>query len=381
MPIKFLSDRSQLTAKIEQVLKGPNAYAVVAYVGDGASQWLGAARPRMVVNADSNGTNPLELERLIRKLGRQRVKTLTDLHAKVYCSDQGAVVSSANLSTNGLEVLGEHIQGLVESGLYVSSSNRTLHRQISNWCSDVFRDAGDVSRELIRERKIAFAKQKHFGYRRRGKPRRPNASSSLSKRLTLAGILKNPQKFVFSFYNNQWDIRDQDRLADSKVTIEDASKQWEIYEDTGLLEVPQNRVNQVFGRWADDEVIFVTIPVFRYAGPTGDIPVTKRNATLTFSRFHSLDHILGRGQRGPSSGRQRTKKKIMTLFKEERRISISPRDENMIAKCFAHISQSQDPWWVKWSTGKQNGEPLGLANYLSGVGFKHVYNNWRRSQR
>jgi hypothetical protein len=255
-----------------------------------------------------------------------------------------------------------------------------LHRQISNWCSDVFRDAGNITKELIRERKVAFAKQKHFGYRRRAKPRRPNASSSLSQRLTLEGILKNPQKFVFSFYNNQWDIRDQDRLADSKVTIAEASKQWEIYEDTGLLEVPQKRVSQAFGRWADDEVIFVTIPVFRYVGPTGDIPVIKRNATLTFSRFHSLDHILGRVPQGRSSGRQRTKRKIMTLFKEERRISISPRDESMIVECFAHLSQSQDPWWVKWSTGNHATEPLGLANYLSGVGFKALYKSWRRQR-
>lgn len=76
-------------------------HALVAYVGDGADAYLPDPKGiRLVCCPDGAGTNPHVLRTLMR-LGVE-VEFARKLHMKVYWSRLGAVVTSANLSQNGL---------------------------------------------------------------------------------------------------------------------------------------------------------------------------------------------------------------------------------------------------------------------------------------
>jgi hypothetical protein len=75
--------------------------ALVAYVGDGADSYLPSPKGvQLVCCPDGAGTNPHALRRLMRR--QVQVEFARKLHMKVYWSRLGAVVTSANLSYNGL---------------------------------------------------------------------------------------------------------------------------------------------------------------------------------------------------------------------------------------------------------------------------------------
>lgn len=75
--------------------------AITAFVGNGAEAYLPNPRGiQMVCWPKAGGTNPDALRKLIR-LG-VKIQFSDNLHMKVYWSRKGAVVTSANLSTNAL---------------------------------------------------------------------------------------------------------------------------------------------------------------------------------------------------------------------------------------------------------------------------------------
>lgn len=94
-----------LQEKVRHVLGGNDVKCAVAFWGAGAEKYFEFADPekkvQIICNLSMGGTNP----RVIRSLLKNHSITQSDdLHAKVYVSDLGAVIGSANMSINGLGV-------------------------------------------------------------------------------------------------------------------------------------------------------------------------------------------------------------------------------------------------------------------------------------
>src|SRR5262245_45086497 len=95
-------------------------FVAVAFWGRGAEQLFSASAARLlkiVCNLRSGATNPKTIEAL-RRYKNIQPRQHDRLHAKVMVSDNGAVIGSANLSCNGLNLEGEEVEGWEEAGFF-----------------------------------------------------------------------------------------------------------------------------------------------------------------------------------------------------------------------------------------------------------------------
>jgi hypothetical protein len=101
--------------------------AITAFVGDGAEAYL--PKPmglNLICWPKAGGTNPNTLR--ILKKGRVKISFADSVHMKVYWTeDQGAVLTSANLSTNALGS-----GNLKEVGIFLSPGELDIDRLISS---------------------------------------------------------------------------------------------------------------------------------------------------------------------------------------------------------------------------------------------------------
>ncbi len=121
---------NDLAVAIKNVLGGNNVRCAVAFWGTGAEALLDQAtgdQPRIICDVTLGGTSPNAL----RALGapkNDRLRYVPSLHAKVYISDRGAVVGSANASQNGVGLDGP--PSLIETGVLVSPDNDTFGQAV-----------------------------------------------------------------------------------------------------------------------------------------------------------------------------------------------------------------------------------------------------------
>ncbi|WP_339478617.1 phospholipase D family protein [Pseudomonas sp. RL_5y_Pfl2_73] len=125
--IKFLGTASEIAEQVRELMRlhvstEPIRIAV-AFWGHGAAEIVGqnANRYQIICNLKSGGTNP-EVVRSIKAQPNVSILQLDTLHAKVLISDGGALVSSANLSTNGLALEGVNSQTWKEAGIALPAS-------------------------------------------------------------------------------------------------------------------------------------------------------------------------------------------------------------------------------------------------------------------
>lgn len=131
---------SDVGAAIREVIAGGDLQCAVAFWGSGAVRSLFPDRRvpagvRIVCDVSMGGTNPRELE----ELGAPRntgLAHLPGLHAKVYISDRGVVIGSANASNNGIGFL--TAAPLTEAGTFHDVGS-DVHRHAAEWFDDVWR--------------------------------------------------------------------------------------------------------------------------------------------------------------------------------------------------------------------------------------------------
>lgn len=102
--MKVLANSREIRAAIGTLMV-PGAVrrvAISAFIGDGARSYLrNPEGVEIICWPKAGGTNPLELRRL--KRAGAKIRFADRLHAKLYwAADRGAVICSANLSTNAL---------------------------------------------------------------------------------------------------------------------------------------------------------------------------------------------------------------------------------------------------------------------------------------
>ena len=126
-----------LSQKIKDLLRTSSQLRIaVAFIGDGANKWIGpqATDTKIICNLSMGGTNPKEVTALIKRFGGNNVKHIENLHAKVYIGSDHGIISSANMSENGL---GTQPRALREAG-YIFKLDATTGENGIDWFDNVF---------------------------------------------------------------------------------------------------------------------------------------------------------------------------------------------------------------------------------------------------
>lgn len=151
----FLSGE-ELTKAVRNITGGKDVCCAVAFWGSGADDLFTDVRGqklRIVCNLRAGGTNPYAIKRLSKDgaVLRQR----DDLHAKVYSSDRGAVVASANASANGLGLEGLEQAGWREAGV---SMNDT--KPVAAWFEQLWSESRAIEPEDIQAAEKAWERRR-----------------------------------------------------------------------------------------------------------------------------------------------------------------------------------------------------------------------------
>jgi sugar-specific transcriptional regulator TrmB len=162
---KFITDSKEITNSIKAIFqKAKWIRCAVAYWGKGASDTilkeLKTQDIIIIANAFSGGCNPAEIEKLIENF-HGKVYSDEYLHAKVYCSNLGVVIGSANASTNGLGIEGTNATSLNEAVIF--SQNYEIIKNVRSWFDKI---VNENKCNLIDKSDLAIIKE---NYERRAK--------------------------------------------------------------------------------------------------------------------------------------------------------------------------------------------------------------------
>lgn len=214
---KFLDD-GELGPAIRDLVKGEDLRCAVAFWGDGAvkSLFRNALVPvdaRLICDISMGGTNPRELEALGAP-GNAGLAHLQGLHAKVYLSDRGLIVASANASNNGIGFL--DVAGLVEAGTFHEVDSDAYDRA-SGWFDATWNRSTVIGADELELARDAWRRRKAGA---RSKPSRAADPRSLLER-----VLTDPGSFRgvgFVFTSGTSTAAHRKEGADAMVEEDDA---------------------------------------------------------------------------------------------------------------------------------------------------------------
>lgn len=224
---KFLIG-NELSRTIKEICKGNDVCCAVAFWGDGATDlFTSESKPKIICDLSMGGTNPKELERLGAP-DSKNIKHINGLHAKVYISDKGVVVASANASNNGLG-LNNSTALHVEAGSYFVKDSEA-YEQAKNW----FNDQWKVNAQPITEDAL-----KHASYRwslRSPMPKTlPEESLTVIQALREEPAIFRDMKFVLTNEENNDDIiKEAEAVYLEKEGREAEADECEHFEGWGL---------------------------------------------------------------------------------------------------------------------------------------------------
>lgn len=161
----LLRSGDEIRIKLEELVKRQRPQdpilVAVAFWGQGAQGlFLPEQKLRLLCNLAAGGTNP-DVIQDFRKRKQCDVKHNSRLHAKIVITTAGAIVSSANLSANGLGT-GELEGGWHEIGVSIEPSEfdyeQVLNRFWELWCDT---ETAEVSPEDIAAARLVWDRRRH----------------------------------------------------------------------------------------------------------------------------------------------------------------------------------------------------------------------------
>lgn len=163
MAVDFLKSRSEITKRIRRLFgKADEICCIVAFWGRGADELFRnvdediVERIRIVCNLTSGGTNPQVIEELRNK--GFRVKQNSILHSKVYWTNRGIVVGSANASANGLSLESVEQDGWLEAAIY---SNRPEDvKTVRAYVDEVWNASDEVTAQDLTNAKVNWKRRR-----------------------------------------------------------------------------------------------------------------------------------------------------------------------------------------------------------------------------
>jgi len=159
---KILKENDEILSEIKRLFKSASKIkCAVAFWGKGASDLFSNSKAKKIeitCNLMSGGTNPYEIEIImdnIKKNGEVRMDT--SLHAKVFWTDKGMVIGSANASANGLSLEGAEIEGWKEMSVLIE--DQKLIKEAEKWFDKVFLKSKEIKKKDISDSKKIWKKQ------------------------------------------------------------------------------------------------------------------------------------------------------------------------------------------------------------------------------
>lgn len=206
MTTNFLDDK-RLGAAIAKVVAGSNVRCAVAFWGTGAVEHLFPDRgvpkdARIMCDLSIGSTNPKELV-VMGAPSNRRLKHVEKLHAKVYISDRGAIVCSANASDNGIGFI--DVAGLVEAGVFIGPETAAFKRAAA-WFNRMWRGARRLDQAALDRATEAWNRRPRGAHN--GRRAIPKGVPSL-----LASVAADPKRFRgigFVFTNGRADEEERD---------------------------------------------------------------------------------------------------------------------------------------------------------------------------
>jgi hypothetical protein len=160
-PGMFLESGRAIAVKIKSLfddeVSEPMRLAVAFWGASADYEIRGASK--IICDLESGACNTEVIRALMTHPSRVVLK-LAGLHAKVVVGSNGAVVSSANMSTNGLGAEGADYSGTIEAGYFVPP-NSIEYRRIADWFEVVWSQATVITEDdlLTAEAKYRFRNQ------------------------------------------------------------------------------------------------------------------------------------------------------------------------------------------------------------------------------
>lgn len=177
---------SSLSKHIRLVAAGNNTRCAVAFWGAKAADEIFAsadAAERAVIICDiSMGATSAKALEALGAPENPNLLFLDGLHAKVYHSDAGVVICSANASSRGVGFGGAEQGRLIEAGTFHGPKS-VVHRRASAWLSGIFEHAMQVD-------KAALARANDL-YR----PPRPAVPKTAASSSLIGSVCANPDGF------------------------------------------------------------------------------------------------------------------------------------------------------------------------------------------
>ena len=165
MTTEFLDSRNLITHKITDLFQhSRDVRCIVAFWGKGAPELFDhmdderLRRVKVVCNLTTGGTNPNVIEELLKR--NIAVRHNPTLHSKVYWTDRGVIVGSANASANGLSLESAAQDGWLEAGVY--SNRKSTIQNVKLYVDRIWRDAKKIRPKDFEEAKRNWRKRRPF---------------------------------------------------------------------------------------------------------------------------------------------------------------------------------------------------------------------------
>lgn len=149
--------------QVEKIIQESNSIDIaVAFWGKGAEKLFANKNTptRILCNLISGATNPTTIENLSNKKKYKsiHIKHLDDLHAKVLVGDKSAIVGSANISTNGLNIEEGEFDGWQEAGF--STHDAVELEKMRQWFEQQWKRSEEIDEDLLEKARINWAKRR-----------------------------------------------------------------------------------------------------------------------------------------------------------------------------------------------------------------------------
>lgn len=151
--MKFLSQNSQTKIQIEQILKeSTDIKLAVAFWGFGSNETIKFAKNKkvkIICNLESGATNPHELIKIGKMIDFNSIRSINNLHAKVYLSNNKMILSSSNFSANGLSLEGDETNKLIEANVLID--NQSIIKQANLWFNLLWKGAKEIDEKYCQK--------------------------------------------------------------------------------------------------------------------------------------------------------------------------------------------------------------------------------------
>jgi hypothetical protein len=147
----FIAESQNSETLTELIQSESNKLLAVAFIGSGFSNSVNG-NVRIVCNLTSGATNPYEIKALLNKQNIE-IKNNSKLHAKVYIETDRLIVSSANLSTNGI-ALEEESAYWIEASIQTKVTEDIM--QATTWFNKLWAESESITQQMINDSIASF---------------------------------------------------------------------------------------------------------------------------------------------------------------------------------------------------------------------------------